>query len=157
MYNGQSDVIKLEVKYKAYNRILKKSKTISKSEAEELISGQGVSDNKVSMDNPVTLFNLAIKQELLRPRVIVEYDRSVYIFSSGNVRIAFDRNIKASKDIDGFLDNHCKYTLLRDWNRILEVKYDEFLPGFIAQILEDGNMIQTSFSKYRFCREQMEE
>ena len=158
IYNGETDLIKLEVKYKAYNRILKKTNTISKSDAEKLIMGQCILDEELaSMDSPVTLFNLAIQNELLRPKVVVEYDRSAYIFPPGNVRITFDRNIRCSSEIDYFLVNRCNYAMLRDLNKVLEVKYDEFLSGFIAQILENGNMLQTSFSKYRLCREQIRE
>ena len=32
--------------------------------------------------------------------------------------------------------------------QILEVKYDEFLPDTIAQLLEIGSLQQTTFSKY---------
>lgn len=155
MYNGASDAIKLEVKYKAYNRVYKKSETISREMAETLIAGSCVSEDRSSMESPVTLFNLAIKQDLLRPKIIVEYDRNAYVFSPGNVRITFDRNIRASNDISGFLNDTYACTMLHEMNRILEIKYDEFLPGFIAQLLESGNMNQTSYSKYKLCREQM--
>lgn len=156
VYNGVVDVIKLEVKYKAYNRVCKMSRTINKEDAKKLIAGECIDDNEVSIENPVTLFNLAIKQDFLKPRIIVEYDRSAYTFSPGNVRITFDRNIRTSREIQGFLDNQCSYEMLREGNRVLEIKYDEFLPKFIAQLLENGNMIQTSYSKYKLCREQME-
>lgn len=156
MYNGVADVIKLEVKYKAYNRVYKKSRTINREDAKKLIAGECIDDDEVSVENPVTLFNLAIKQDFLKPKIIVEYDRSAYTFFPGNVRITFDRNIRASKEIHEFLDNQCSYTMLQGLNRVLEIKYDEFLPGFIAQLLENGNMNQTSYSKYRLCREQME-
>lgn len=155
IYNGVTDVIKLEVKYKVYNRVYKRSRTVNRETARRLIAGECVEDGEASMDNPVTLFNLAIRQDLLKPKVIVEYDRSAYIFSFGNVRITFDRNIRASNEIEGFLDNRCSYTVLQGLDRILEIKYDAFLPGFIAQLLENGKMNQTSYSKYRLCREQM--
>ena len=156
MYNGVTDVIKLEVKYKAYNRVYKKSRTISREDAKKLIAGECMDDEEVSVENPVTLFNLAIKQDLLRPKIIVEYDRSAYTFLPGNVRITFDRNVRTSEEVQGFLDNQCSYTMLQEGNRILEIKYDAFLPGFIAQLLENGNMLQTSYSKYRLCREKAE-
>lgn len=113
-------------------------------------------DDEVSMENPVTLFNLAIKQDFLRPKIIVEYDRSAYTFSTGNVRITFDRNIRTCEEVQGFLDDQYSYMMLWEGNRVLEIKYDAFLPGFIAQLLENGNMIQTSYSKYRLCREKVE-
>lgn len=156
IYNGLSQSIKLEVKYKAYNRVYKKSTSISRECAAKLIAGECVENDDMSMDNPVTLFNLAIKQECLRPKIIVEYDRCAYVFTPGNVRITFDRNIRASDDVQEFLNDKYTCIMLRETNRVLEVKYDEFLPGFIAQILENGNMNQTSYSKYKLCREMME-
>jgi len=42
--------------------------------------------------------------------------------------------------------------VLPEENRVIEVKYDEMLPGVIARIIENGNMTQTSFSKYCLCR-----
>ena len=48
------------------------------------------------------------------------------------------------------------YTPVDETDRILEVKYDELLPGFIARLLEFGNMNQISYSKYRLGREQLE-
>ena len=35
---------------------------------------------------------------------------------------------------------------------ILEVKYDELLPDYIAQALDTGRMQQTAFSKYYLGR-----
>ena len=153
IYNHFADLIKLEVKYKEYNRVFKRSKVISRQDAEKLMAGECVEDPHESMDNPVTLFNLAIKNDLLRPRMIVDYTRTAYTFSPGNVRITFDRNLRASRDIGGFPDGGVTYIPIRDPDRILEVKYDEFLPGFIARLLEFGNMNQTACSKYRLARE----
>ena len=31
---------------------------------------------------------------------------------------------------------------------VLEVKYDEFIPDYIAQVLELGNLNRTAFSKF---------
>ena len=156
IYNNTVDVIKLEVKYKAYNRILKKSRTISREDAEKLIAGECIEDREESMDNPVTLFNLAMKEHLLRPAVIIDYRRDAYIFPAGNVRITFDREIRAGKDTGNFLTGKTACTPLREADRILEVKYDEMLPGFIGRLLEPGNMNQVSYSKYRLGREQLE-
>ena len=157
IYNNTADVIKLEVKYKAYNRILKKSRTISREDAEKLIAGECIEDREESMDNPVTLFNLAIKTDLLRPKIIIDYHRTAYTFSPGNVRITFDRSLRVSRDIASFLNGDTVFAPVRDADKILEVKYDEFLPGFIARLLEFGNMNQTAYSKYRLGREQIQE
>lgn len=152
IYNNSFNTIKLEVKYKQYNRILKRSKNISQSDMLTLLSGNPIDCNN-SLEDPATLFNLAIKERGLRPKVIVAYERKAYVFPSGNVRITFDRNIRSSNSIDNFGNPLLIYDVPNERNAILEVKYDEFLPGFIAQLLELGNMQQISYSKYRICRE----
>lgn len=152
IYNNSFDTIKLEVKFKQYNRVMKKSKTISYSDMCTLLDGNPI-DCTNSPDDPATLFNFAIKESCLRPKVIVAYERKAYVFSSGNVRITFDRNIRSSNLIQKFGNPDLIYDFPDERNAILEVKYDEFLPGFIAQLLELGNMQQISYSKYRICRE----
>ncbi len=154
IYNDSFQIIKLEVKYKRDCRVYKKTRSITLEQMKRLLSGQCIEDAFPSMDNTITLFNLAIANRGLRPKVLVEYDRSAYVFDAGNVRITLDRNLRTSTDFDGFINNNSvKYHFVPEFERVLEIKYDEFLPGFIARILETGNMNQTSFSKYRLCRE----
>lgn len=152
IYNNSLDVIKLEVKSKRYNRVIKKSKIITPSQMRCLLSGEQISDEG-SLDDPATLFNIAIDERKLCPKVIVAYERKAYVFDAGNVRITFDRNIRSSNDIEAFGASDISFDMSGENNTVLEIKYDEFLPGFIAGLLELGNMQQTSFSKYRCCRE----
>ena len=156
IYNNSLRTIKLEVKFKQYNRVLKKTKEIALDELRLLLEGRCIADSRITCDSPVTLFNLAIKQRGLKPKVIVEYDRMAYIYNPGNVRITFDTNIRSSKKIEDFGKENAVFHYLRDTDRILEVKYDEFMPGFIFQLLELGNMNQVSCSKYRLCRDREE-
>jgi len=152
IYNNSFDTIKLEVKFKQYNRILKESKNITYAEMCTLLGGDPITCSN-SPNDPATLFNLAIKEYGLCPKVIVAYERKAYVFSAGNVRITFDRNIRASNLIHKFGSSDLIYDSPDERNAVLEVKYDEFLPGFIAQLLELGNMQQVSYSKYKICRE----
>ncbi len=154
IYNDSFETIKLEVKDKLDSRIDKKSCSISFEQMKSLLRGDCIEEQGGDGSTPITRFNLAIKTEKLSPRIIVEYDRKAFTFSPGNVRITLDRNIRMSTDIESFLaGNTGAYRMLPDFDRILEIKYDEFLPGFIARVLENGNMMQTSCSKYRLCRE----
>jgi len=154
IYNGSFKTIKLEVKYKRDNRVLKKSRSITFDQMTELLKGGYIPEEGSSLDDPIMLFNLAISKRGLRPKVIVTYERKAYVFDAGNVRITLDRNIRAGNRIDAFVRGEkVDYESIKDMDRVLEVKYDEFLPGFIAGILENGNMLQTSYSKYRICRE----
>lgn len=154
IYNRSFDVIKLEVKRKKYNRILKLSSCITKIQMHQLLRGECIEDAAPSEESAVTLFNIAIMERGIRPKIIVEYDRTAYIYEPGNVRITIDRNLRGSSDIGAFRKQDWRaYPLIYEGGQILEVKYDEFLPGFIAGLLELGNLNQTSNSKYRICRE----
>lgn len=155
IYNGSYDVIKLEIKYKRDNRILKKSRRISREQMVKLLKGQCIEDEAPSLDNAVTLFNIAISERKLSPVIIVEYDRKAFVFDAGNVRITLDRNLRFSQRMDLFMqETDFSRTYVPKPDSVLEVKYDEFLPGFIAGILEGGNMRQESYSKYRICRQE---
>lgn len=152
IYNNSLDVIKLEVKSKKDGYIYKKSRTITKEQADKLMRGECIEDS-ASMEDPATLFNLAIRTRGLRPKVIVAYERKAYVFGPGNTRITLDRNVRASKRVEDFGSENISYDFLHEFDKVLEVKYDEFIPGFLLQLLELGNMQQTSYSKYQLCRE----
>lgn len=155
IYNNALDVIKLEVKTKQDNRIMKRSKNISIADMKRLMNGECIEDN-ASGEDPATLFNLAIKTLGLRPRVIVSYERKAFVYEPGNVRITFDRNIRAGGRVEEFGQKNISYDFLREYDKVLEVKYDEFIPDFLLQLLELGNMQQTAFSKYQLCRERVD-
>lgn len=152
IYNDSLDVIKLEVKTKRDNRILKCSRAITKAQMESLMRGDCIEDS-ASEGDPATLFNLAIRTRGLRPRVIVAYERKAYVYEPGNVRITFDRNVRTSSRVEDFGRKNISYDFLREYDKVLEVKYDEFIPEFLLQLLETGSMQQAAYSKYQLCRE----
>lgn len=152
IYNNSLDVIKLEVKSKKDGYICKKSKTITKQQMDMLMHGECIEDS-ASMEDPATLFNIAIRTRGLRPRVIVAYERKAYVFGPGNTRFTLDRNVRASNRVEDFGLDNVSYDYVREYDKVLEVKYDEFIPDFLLQLLELGNMQQTSYSKYQLCRE----
>jgi len=102
---------------------------------------------------------LAKKLQVLRmtsgmiPKVIVEYERTPYVYKHGNVRITFDRNITSSGQVDQFfVQDVKKRPILPAGMQLLEVKYDEYLPDPIYHALMLDNMQRTNFSKYYLCR-----
>ena len=90
----------------------------------------------------------------LAPKIAVVYERTAYVCPLGNVRITFDRNIMATREMDSFLDGHMTglVPVLPAGMHVLEVKYDELLPDLIAKQLEIGKLQQTAFSKYYLGR-----
>lgn len=156
IYNSSLDKIRLEVKQKRDSRIRKYAKDIDLDQMRRLMNGQCIEDDLLSASNPVTLFNMAIRTRGLRPKVIVAYERKAYVFDAGNVRITFDRNLRACERTELFGREDVVYDSLREQDSVLEVKYDEFIPDFLLQLLELGNMQQSAYSKYQMCREMYE-
>lgn len=102
---------------------------------------------------PRNLLSVAMRTAGMAPKVIVEYERTAFVGRSGNVRITFDRNISACVQLGSFLEPKVHLTpILPAGQHVLEVKFDEFLPDYVAQALELGKLRQTAFSKYYLCR-----
>lgn len=91
---------------------------------------------------------------LYRPACIVDYERSAYVYDTGNVRITIDRNVFASKEFDRMFDPLLTGRPALDGNRhILEIKYDEFLPDEIRAVLGGLSLRRCNSSKYAQCIE----
>ena len=90
------------------NPVRKNSVSISFEQMKALANGIPI-DSPYSMDDPRTEFNMAIKRYKLRPKVIVTYDRSAFIYDSGNIRITFDENLRGSSSIDLFGNSNLTY------------------------------------------------
>lgn len=139
---------------KNYDRSDYVKNDINKNSDKDVSVDEMTSSGKLCTDDPRVAFNIALQTRVLRPKVIVTYDRNAYICDEGNVRITFDKNIRASRQIDRFGDSTLMYDYPKDGTGcILEVKYDEYLPDYITQLLENNNMLHTNNSKYVICRQ----
>ena len=108
-----------------------------------------------SADYPPVLQKLLLlmKTTLMKPKVIVEYDRVPYVYQLGNVRITLDKNISSSNQIETFLDREIyKRPIMPAGWHVLEVKFDEFLPDYIKSTLQLDSLRQTAYSKFYLCR-----
>ena len=150
VYNGDFSVIKLEVKHKRYNRIAKLSETISQEEMISYLHGETGAWN---VGDARDEFNLAVSRKGILPKVIVSYHRKAFACMAGNVRITFDEQLAASSRIDLFEKGIITKERPAPTNYILEIKYDQFLPDYIRQLLESEHLLKESFSKYGLCRE----
>ena len=89
----------------------------------------------------------------LHPSVIVQYERTPFVYPCGNVRVTFDRNIAASSDFGDFFSEEIRRRpILPAGMHILEVKYDDYLPCAIRDAVQMRDMRRTTFSKYALCR-----
>lgn len=156
IYNFSNRVIKLEIKEKREEYIQKKSSSISLEEFDKIING----DVSFLLDNQDFVrkrFYYEYRNNLLRPKVIVDYNREAYILPYNKIRITFDKNLSAALPQNDFFNKEIysknageKYSI------IMEVKYNNFLPNYIRDILEIRNLTRLSVSKYVICRETIE-
>lgn len=151
-YDPASGVIHLEIKEKANGLTKKRSCSLNSDEYIQLCDGTMpfVTDGR----NPVNELMLQHKCCAMAPKAIIAYERTAFVHPTGNVRITFDRNILASDRLDSFFEDHISglVPVLPAGMHVLEVKFDEFLPDFIARQLELGKLRQTAFSKYYLGR-----
>lgn len=152
IYNGDSGRINLELKRKEHGMTQKISCLLSEAECRELMAGRPL---PVDGGYPPLLqkLNLLMRTRLLRPKVIVEYDRIPYVDKLGNTRITLDQNIASSDELSCFLEKNLgRRPIMPAGQHILEVKYDEFLPDYVYRNLQLNGLRQTAFSKYYLCR-----
>jgi len=151
IYNHNSNVINLEIKEKVHGKALKHSCALTREQCEMLMNGIPLEN---SQSHPYILKKLCtvMRTRLMKPKVIVEYNRVPYVYKNGNVRITFDRNISSSCDVTGFLNESVPFRpIMPVGQHILEVKYDEYLPDFINKQVQLNDLQFTNFSKYYLC------
>lgn len=153
IYNCSDGCVSLEKKYKVHGMTLKESAKISKELVKELIENQCTfSVNAVNSDL-LESFLIECQTRLLKPTVIVDYERIPFVYNDGNVRITIDRNICASGEFDNFFSKDISLRpILETGKHVLEIKYDEYIPSFLKENLNLGKLQRTSFSKYYLCR-----
>lgn len=152
IYNHSADRIELENKKKICGMTSKDSCEIQRNLCEALISGE--MESLDACEIPVwNKFALGWNTRRLRAKVIVDYERTVFVCPMGNVRVTFDRNISSSADYGHFFDRVIKKRpIMPAGMHVLEVKYDEFLPDYIYKGIELENLQRSAFSKYYLCR-----
>ncbi len=102
-----------------------------------------------SADNLLKVFYHECISNLMRPRVVVDYEREPYTMEAGDVRITFDMNIRAGIDgFDIFNKEMSTIEVLPAELLIMEVKFTEFLPNVIRTILPSEAADYTAVSKF---------
>ncbi|MCB8815282.1 polyphosphate polymerase domain-containing protein [Desulfosporosinus shakirovi] len=152
IYNLEDKVIHFEKKIKNGDYIAKVKESLTREMTDNILAG-----DYQGLKNPSNPFLLELHNEmahkLLRPKVIVDYVREPYIQPQGNVRITFDKDLKSGlQRTDVFNQELSMVRALSENHIILEVKYDEYLPSPIRNVLQLEGLQRQSASKYVICR-----
>ena len=150
-YNDDTSLIHLEKKSKINGLGNKQSASLSAEEAQKIVDGD--LDWMIDCDRPLVqeLYS-KMKSQGLRPKTIVDYTREPFVFSAGNVRVTLDYDIRTGLYCTDFLNPDCITIPAGNAPIILEVKWDEFLPSVIRDIVQLESRRTAAFSKYAVCR-----
>ena len=153
IYNSQDMTALLEMKQKQGSNQLKRSLTISREHAEELMKGHY--EALLEYDEPFAKECYGVlKMNCYMPKVIVEYKRRAFVFKENDTRITFDSNISASKVTGRFWEEYAGcFPVMQPGCVVMEVKYNNFLLSYIKNILRISNKSETAVSKYALARQ----
>lgn len=153
IYNYSDKRIMLERKKKKSSYIFKEAAPISRREFESLLEG----DYGFLLHSPYNLcreFYYECMVNLQRPKVIVDYERTPLIREEGNVRVTFDGDVRAAAfDFNIFNPDLPTRSMLEPGMLVLEVKFTEFLPDVIKELLPLDGQQFSAISKYTLCYE----
>lgn len=151
-YNHDNKIIKLECKSKYDSYIAKESSNLSLEEYEKLMDDDYAFLLSKKEQTCTELYSQH-KLKLLSPTVIVEYLREAYIANEGNVRLTFDKNLSTSVNGNNLFDKNIVYNnILKDDVMIFEVKFDDYIPTYIKNIISGLPLVKCAISKYVMCK-----
>lgn len=152
-YNLDPSYITLEKKSKVNNLGKKDKDILTKDIVMKFITNEEIDSNRPV----VSELQSKMKTDFYKPVIIIDYERMAFTYPVNDVRITLDYNISCSYEIQKFFENNINSIPLLEKNTaILEVKYNDFLPDIIKQLINIGNLEITSFSKYSTGREMLE-
>ncbi|HWQ57852.1 MAG TPA: polyphosphate polymerase domain-containing protein [Clostridia bacterium] len=152
IYNMKDDAIKLECKHKESSYICKQSVSLSRAEYETLRRG-----NYTFLLGRPEPFARRMFAEFslrpLRPVVLVDYMREAYVFPVEDVRVTFDKNVRTGYRSTALFDpNVPTYPVVADYDMVLEIKFNRYLPTYIRALLQTDAHARSAVSKYALCR-----
>ena len=150
-----NDLDDLERKLKLGNYIHKDSARLTRQEYEQIMEGKY--DFLLEHQEPLCReFWFECTSNLMRPKVIVDYEREPFVLPEGDVRVTFDSNVRAcAPENDLFDPDIPSYEMIPPGKTIMEVKFTEFLPLVIKEIVPPGEQEFSAISKYTLCYEKL--
>ena len=150
-YNYEDRIFKLEKKEKKGHLTRKTAQTVSKADVISLQEDprQRCPDHWEGLAEEL---RLACLGKGAKPVVLVDYDRTPFVSVYGNTRITLDENLRTRPFDANLLASPGAMMPVLDRNQvILEVKFDDFLPGYLSNALQDIPKVNLAISKFALC------
>ena len=152
IYNYQDDVIKLEKKSRVGQFINKESARLT-AEQYCMVRDGRYSFLKESDNSLFNEFYFELAANKLKPDVVVDYVREAFISNISNIRVTFDKHLRTGLlSTDLFKRSLPTVDVIERPVHILEVKYDNFLPAYIKNILQVSSNTRFAISKFVMCK-----
>ena len=150
-YNGDESYIVLENKEKLGRMTRKTAQEVSREVALAMVNGgreRCLEARGAVMDQ----FLARGGTRSLKPRVLVDYRRTAFVYSVSNVRITLDEKVSTGLYRTDLFDREAARLPVLDPGRaVVEVKFDHFLPDHLDAALRDIPMVRLAVSKYVKC------
>lgn len=155
LYDLKDDFIRLECKIKSGSYISKLNAPLTVSETEKIMQGDFAF--LLEAKSPLCRqFYYECTSSFMRPKVYVDYEREPYIMDAGDVRITFDSNVRGAYPGFGITEKDIPFQyVLEPGKLIMEVKFTEFLPKLVKDILPARALELSAVSKYTLCCEKI--
>ncbi|MCF0135482.1 MAG: polyphosphate polymerase domain-containing protein [Lachnospiraceae bacterium] len=148
-YEENEDYIVFENKEKIGDLTRKTGMQVSKETALALMRGEVLPLGTAPL---LDLYRALKKSSMLHPAVLVDYHRTPFTLKTQNVRITIDSDLRTKPFQKDLFDRQSPMIPVLDPGTcILEVKYDEFLPPYLALILQDVPKTRIAISKFVRC------
>lgn len=148
IYDVNQEKVKVEIKNKFNDYMLKETASIYREDATELIRGnkEVLLDYNDSVLNKVYYF---MSKDYYRPTVLIDYEREAYMYPIQNIRITIDKNVRASiTNFDIFNPSLNLIPAFEEQTLVLEVKFNRLLPDWIKETLSQCGAAKSAISKY---------
>lgn len=155
IYNCSDRAIFLERKKKVGSYILKVSAPITRDEFYKILAGDYCFlMNKTGQKGEGLRQQFYVKcvSELLRPCVVVDYDRIPFVLDEGTVRVTFDSRVRTGTlGFDIFDPDLPTIPAMENGTAVMEIKYTEYLPKKVQMLIPPRAHILEAFSKFTTC------
>ena len=144
-YNDET-LKKLELKEKTGDSSVKYSTSINDEVYNGIINQDLNILEKYFDDDLIRRFSLDMLKNYITPTCFIKYSREAYVDDTDNLRITFDHSLKGERYSDEETD--IDFKLMGDTMLILEIKYQDYLPRIVRDLLKIINPNQIAYSKY---------
>ncbi|MCM1175606.1 MAG: polyphosphate polymerase domain-containing protein [Blautia sp.] len=156
-YGKQCGSMKLECKEKRNGYCHKESCPVSMEEYRMIMEGKSGGLFWRTEEPLLKKFCVCCMTRQFMPKAIIDYERTAYTEDISNIRITLDENISVSDDFSHFPDgDYMRYPVQEKERYILEVKFDDIMPGYIRHIVTNRRLVLSAFSKYCVGRKKIQ-